>query len=60
MTLTRVRRCWLVLLLFRSHAGRYNSIIDKHFNIHVRIQRGGGGAGGPDPLPEKSQKYKVS
>ena len=26
---------------------------------HARIQRGRG-AGGPDPLPEKSQKYKVA
>ena len=25
--------------------------------LHGRIQRGG--TGGPDPLPEKSQKYRV-
>ena len=40
---------------------RINGLVNKSFpgKKHVRIQKGGGGVG-PDPPPEKSQKYRVS
>ena len=52
-TSTRKRKYYCVLI----HMADRNSY---HLSCYGRIQRGDRGSGPPPPLPEKSQKYRVS